>query len=518
MTARDEGLFVQRWFEPYESPGKAATEFRAGELVRVRVRVATRMERHYVAVEVPLPAGLEAVDLQLATSAQQPTSAHQERNEGEGEEGLRRPGRRTATAAAMTGLASTARSCGARSATTAPGSTSPICCRRGVHVHVVRRAGDHAREVPPQAGQSGGDVHARGVRPQRRRDRHDRRAEAARREVVGASRDGDDDRGRACCLKSTRFRRGVCDRGEAARGAALGAGLLAIGIAIAIPVSPERLALAAASSLRIEARDGTVLREMVARHGDGHAAPAHLDELPPQIWQAFVAAEDGRFFSHPGIDPLALGRAVAVDLRRRKLAQGGSGLAQQLARMIEPRPRSVLGKASEALLALRLMRTLGHRAVLEQYLSRVPLGNDVRGVESAARLYFDRPARALTPLQAALLAAIPRGPSAFNPLRHGGRAREAADRVLAAMAGARFSFDRAAGRCPRRRRSIWRPRAFQAAFQSAALRRGDRSRKGAARCGHRAHHPRSDAAAKARSRRPAKRSTHSRTSGPPPPR
>jgi uncharacterized protein YfaS (alpha-2-macroglobulin family) len=87
MTPRDEGIFVQRWLEPYDSDGKAATEFQAGELVRVRVRVATRMERHYVAVDVPLPAGLEAVDLQLATTARLPTAHHQEAKEGEGEEG-----------------------------------------------------------------------------------------------------------------------------------------------------------------------------------------------------------------------------------------------------------------------------------------------------------------------------------------------------------------------------------------------------------------------------------------------
>ncbi len=87
MKERDEGMFVQRWLEPYGADGKAATEFAAGELVRVRVRVATRMERHYVALEVPLPAGLEAVDLQLATSARLPTARNQEASEGESEEG-----------------------------------------------------------------------------------------------------------------------------------------------------------------------------------------------------------------------------------------------------------------------------------------------------------------------------------------------------------------------------------------------------------------------------------------------
>ena len=87
---RDEGLFVQRWFEPYDQPGKVATEFGAGELVRVRLRVATRMERHFVAVDVPLPAGLEAVDTQLATASHQVRETNEEQpegGEGAGEEG-----------------------------------------------------------------------------------------------------------------------------------------------------------------------------------------------------------------------------------------------------------------------------------------------------------------------------------------------------------------------------------------------------------------------------------------------
>ena len=88
--ARDEGIFVQRWFEPYDQSGKAATEFGAGELVRVRLRVATRMERHFVAVDVPLPAGLEAVDTQLATASHQVRETNEEQpegGEGAGEEG-----------------------------------------------------------------------------------------------------------------------------------------------------------------------------------------------------------------------------------------------------------------------------------------------------------------------------------------------------------------------------------------------------------------------------------------------
>ena len=84
---RNEGLFVQRWFEPFGEPGKQATQFAAGELVRVRVRVATPQERSFVAVEIPLPAGLEAVDTALATARVQPREKDEEAQDSEGTEG-----------------------------------------------------------------------------------------------------------------------------------------------------------------------------------------------------------------------------------------------------------------------------------------------------------------------------------------------------------------------------------------------------------------------------------------------
>jgi len=175
-------------------------------------------------------------------------------------------------------------------------------------------------------------------------------------------------------------------------------------------VPREELSLAEAVSLRVEARDGTLLREF-ASPDEGHAAPAHLDRLPAHVWQAFVSAEDRRFFSHPGIDPLALGRALWRDARQLRFAQGASTLTMQLARLVRPHERTVRGKMGEMLFALRLERTLGKREILEQYLTRVPLGNDVRGVEAAARLYFDRPAAALTREQSAFLASLARRPS-----------------------------------------------------------------------------------------------------------
>ncbi|HEX4383704.1 MAG TPA: MG2 domain-containing protein [Myxococcales bacterium] len=87
-TARSEGIFVQRWFEPFEAKGMQSLDFAAGDLIRIRARVATPQERNYVAVEVPLPAGLEAIDTALATSRQQPRARDEESQEGEESEGF----------------------------------------------------------------------------------------------------------------------------------------------------------------------------------------------------------------------------------------------------------------------------------------------------------------------------------------------------------------------------------------------------------------------------------------------
>jgi penicillin-binding protein 1C len=192
--------------------------------------------------------------------------------------------------------------------------------------------------------------------------------------------------------------------------------LAALPGAVLWPVSGEELSLRNAISLRVEARDGTLLRELASRDQD-HAGPARLDQLPPHVWRAFIEAEDRRFWKHPGVDPLALARALREDVKRRRFAQGGSTITMQLARLVRPHRRGISYKLSEMLLALRLERSFSKRQILEQYLTRVPLGNDVRGVEAAARLYFDRPARALTVKQARLLASLPRSPAALDPFR-----------------------------------------------------------------------------------------------------
>ncbi len=176
---------------------------------------------------------------------------------------------------------------------------------------------------------------------------------------------------------------------------------------------------------------GTVV---VDRHG---AVLGSLGEgTPPEedwgawLMAATVAAEDHRLGLHPGVDPVGVLRAALVNLRAREVKEGGSTLAQQLARRLEPRAMGWLGKFGEARLALRLTAQLGGQGVLDQYLRRTWYGNGATGAGRAARLYFDRPPAALSLSQAATLAAIPRRPASLDPFANPVLVGRARDRVL----------------------------------------------------------------------------------------
>lgn len=157
------------------------------------------------------------------------------------------------------------------------------------------------------------------------------------------------------------------------------------------------------------------------------------DHLPERLVQATLAAEDARFFSHPGLDPLALARATVANIRAGRVVQGGSTLTQQLVKQLRPRPRTLAGKLGEGLLALRLEGHLGKREILALYLARMPYGNQLVGAEAAAQAYFGTSADALTPAQAAFLAGLPQRPGAFDPWRRFERARARQREVLRRM-------------------------------------------------------------------------------------
>jgi penicillin-binding protein 1C len=187
-------------------------------------------------------------------------------------------------------------------------------------------------------------------------------------------------------------------------------------------------------SVRVLDRHGVLLREVRAADGS-RARWVRIDELGENIERAILAAEDQRFYGHPGVDPLAILRAFGQALIERRVVSGASTLTQQLARTLVKRPRTLGGKFVEAALALRIEGSLTKREILEQYLNRVSFGPSLRGVEAASRYYFDKPTRALSLAEAAALASIPRGPSLYDPRRPKGleRLRRRRDRVLSRM-------------------------------------------------------------------------------------
>lgn len=148
---------------------------------------------------------------------------------------------------------------------------------------------------------------------------------------------------------------------------------------------------------------------------------------------ATLAAEDHRFEWHPGIDATGIARALAANVKAKRIVQGGSTIDQQLARRLVPRNPGWLGKLAEAARAVQLRAVLGSDGVLDHYLARTWYGNGCVGAGVAAFTYFGRPVAALSLAQAATLAAIPRRPADIDPFENPALARQMRDRVLARL-------------------------------------------------------------------------------------
>ena len=144
-----------------------------------------------------------------------------------------------------------------------------------------------------------------------------------------------------------------------------------------------------------------------------------------------IAVEDRRFWHHPGVDPLALARATAQLVRRGRVVSGGSTLAMQTARLLEPRPRTVHAKLIEMARALQLEARYGRDGVLRIWLTLAPFGGNLEGIRAGSLAWFGVPPEALEPAEAALLVAIPRRPERLRPDRHPIAAQVVRDRVLA---------------------------------------------------------------------------------------
>ena len=159
-----------------------------------------------------------------------------------------------------------------------------------------------------------------------------------------------------------------------------------------------------------------------------------IDEVPDLVRKAFVAAEDGRFYKHGGVDYLGVLRAGWANLRARQVVQGGSSITQQVAKiLIVGQERSLARKVREALLAFRIEKRLSKDQILGIYLNHVYLGHGAYGLASAATAYFGKNVADLTIAEAAMLAALPKAPGNITPVRDFDRARTRQHYVLDQM-------------------------------------------------------------------------------------
>lgn len=182
-------------------------------------------------------------------------------------------------------------------------------------------------------------------------------------------------------------------------------------------------------ALEVTDRHGAPLRLFLAAD-ERWRLPVTLDELPPELVAAVIASEDRRFGRHPGVDPVAVLRATWTNLRSGRVVSGASTIAMQIARMAEPRPRTLGAKVLEAFRALQLTWHLPPDRQLELYLNRAPYGGNLEGVGAAARFLFGKRPDRLSLGETALLVTLPRSPVAYDPVRHPDTARRARDRVL----------------------------------------------------------------------------------------
>lgn len=190
----------------------------------------------------------------------------------------------------------------------------------------------------------------------------------------------------------------------------------------------------APNALLIVARDGTPLRAFPDRdHVWRH--PVALADVSPLYLEALKRYEDRWFRWHPGVNPLALTRAAWQWLRHGRIVSGGSTLTMQVARIIEPTPRTLAGKSRQILRALQLELHYSKDEILTLYVNYAPMGGVLEGVEAASRAYLGKPAKRLSHADAALLTVLPQMPSRLRPDRQPARARVARDKVVHRMAG-----------------------------------------------------------------------------------
>lgn len=198
-----------------------------------------------------------------------------------------------------------------------------------------------------------------------------------------------------------------------------------------LPDSLEQINLSLPTE--IYSANGDVVKILGQRH------PVSLEDIHPYFTKAIIAVEDTRFYSHSGVDPVGLLRALYQNIKERRIRQGGSTLTQQLSKnLFFSFERNWVRKIKELLVAVQMEATFSKDEILEAYCNQVYFGSGAYGVEEAAQVYFGRRAKDLTLLQAAMLAGLPNSPNSANPFSNFDRAMRRAETVLKRMKKSNF--------------------------------------------------------------------------------
>ncbi|MCZ6542025.1 MAG: PBP1A family penicillin-binding protein, partial [Nitrospinae bacterium] len=198
-----------------------------------------------------------------------------------------------------------------------------------------------------------------------------------------------------------------------------------------LPDSLEKINLSLPTE--IYSSEGNVIKVLGQRH------PVPLDEISPRFTQAMIATEDSRFYSHSGVDHIALARAMVRNVQNMRISQGGSTTTQQLSKnLFFSFERKWVRKLKELLIALQMEATFTKAEILEAYCNQVYFGSGAYGVEDASLVYFRKRARDLTLLQAAMLAGLPNSPNSANPFNNIERAMNRTRTVLRRMIRSKF--------------------------------------------------------------------------------
>jgi penicillin-binding protein 1A len=191
--------------------------------------------------------------------------------------------------------------------------------------------------------------------------------------------------------------------------------------------------------LRIFTADGVLIGE----YGEERRSVVRIQDVPQVMKQAILAAEDDRFFEHHGVDILGILRAAVANLAAGGKAQGASTITMQLARnFFLSNERSYNRKIYEILLSIRIEQALTKEQILEIYLNQIFLGQRAYGFASAAQIYFGKPLAQISAAEAAMLAGLPKAPSAYNPVVNPKRARIRQEYILGRMNSLGFLPDR----------------------------------------------------------------------------